>query len=780
MKVRQAMDAAKVKEALAKIRRHMTYLNDQLDSEQQLEEKDFTDQVINQYADGVRRFNTVVLNGPMTAERLEREYQHFHAIFGREGLIRNAGKYSTKEEEDIETVKRLFPELFSFKFEKLIREEPVRAAAHVYVTLVNSQPFSDGNKRAASLIMNYVLMKAGYMPFILTEENAVEYMRIVLRTSERTKINERRFREFLQDEVEVADRQLRLILTTQNIKVIAPPHRAALSSILRPRAAVERDESMVVSSIRVYIDEKGRRRVDIKTIPQSSATRIVIEIIKSERLEGKIFLIGGAVTNIFLGAEPEDIDWIGPVSYEERMRFQARLSNVKDANGQPLAGRANELGYRDDYYADYPALSIDRIRLGLVADSEDPVFEDPFNGYDDLVNRKARLVGTPQYNLLHHRLQVTLMKMTKYNLTPTTETVQIFEDFIHTCQNRLSGLSERERANEKTLIGWYYEWKRRAGSVSQAADSQQAIVALLGSVLRPRAFGEGRPVAMADRPKEISEPGISPDTVLGQPITSVSEVPGLEAAIAMVRQKSPHLWDTARPYTFRRASGLAMTMQPRFIGGRYEVLVDETLIGNDRLQTEIARNGWKKPFTLHLALCLDMTLREIGLRKRNNLNAAPAIAVETAKVMAGRTWLEQQDSNTAEKQFLGTGKNPGLARLLDNACPNGHPGRFTKFYRMMFLADTDDPEEKMSAAARTVRRIDLSLRGIEPALQGPCRHPDVIPLLMELNPIDGRQLARDICDKAAREYPRYIMGEMECLLPDSTVVYPEGFRLTYA
>ncbi|MBI4335018.1 MAG: metallophosphoesterase, partial [Candidatus Omnitrophica bacterium] len=293
-----------------------------------------------------------------------------------------------------------------------------------------------------------------------------------------------------------------------------------------------------------------------------------------------------------------------------------------------------------------------------------------------------------------------------------------------------------------------------------------------------------RPLARADRGLAPSDSDLPPYIKLGAPITDLNEVPCLKEAMRILRITDPRLQGTIESCHFRRASGLAMTMQPRIVDGAYEVLVDETLVGNDRLQTEIAQNGWNGPFTEHLALCLDMTLRHAALLlEENRINGMPEIAVEAAKVMVGREWMKRRNGNGTKDQFLGTRRKNGLVQLLDDACPNGHPSRFKKFYRMMFLSDTyplsADSGERITAAERTVRRIDLLLRGIEPALQGECLRTDVILLLMELNPIDGRQLARDICDKAARECPKYTAGEMDSILPDSKIAYPEGFRLTY-
>ena len=202
VKAKRAMDADHVKEMLYELKAMLGDMNAQLDDDQRLEEEDFADQLIEQYGDAVEYFNKVILNGPMDAEKLENEYKYFHSVLGREGLIHSAGSYGAEEMAHIREVEKLFKNMFAGgNLAVRIKEEPVQAAALVFVTLVNLQPFHDGNKRAASFVMNYILMKSGYTPFILTEDNVVEYARILRPINVENKINRRKFTEFLEDEV---------------------------------------------------------------------------------------------------------------------------------------------------------------------------------------------------------------------------------------------------------------------------------------------------------------------------------------------------------------------------------------------------------------------------------------------------------------------------------------------------------------------------------------------------------------------------------------------------
>lgn len=79
------------------------------------------------------------------------------------------------------------PELMERYFEWLKREEekieskdqsamhPVELAAQAFHKLLCIHPFENGNTRTASLVMNYILMKNGFPPFILNKANEKEF-----------------------------------------------------------------------------------------------------------------------------------------------------------------------------------------------------------------------------------------------------------------------------------------------------------------------------------------------------------------------------------------------------------------------------------------------------------------------------------------------------------------------------------------------------------------------------------------------------------------------------
>ncbi|MCM8795013.1 MAG: metallophosphoesterase, partial [Candidatus Omnitrophica bacterium] len=198
---KQLISVEKVVQNMKAIRQQRSLINNELEPDQHLEQEDLSDQAIVQYAETVQALNELLSSDLTSWQEMEREFLNFHATLGQRDLIQDAGEY---EEQKMEEVRNLFQYLFSRRGIVAVRGDPVRVAARLFVTLVNLQGFQDGNKRTASLIMNHLLLRAGYTPFILTPENVVEYHRIVdpVREDEEDyKVNEKEFEEFLEGQV---------------------------------------------------------------------------------------------------------------------------------------------------------------------------------------------------------------------------------------------------------------------------------------------------------------------------------------------------------------------------------------------------------------------------------------------------------------------------------------------------------------------------------------------------------------------------------------------------
>lgn len=88
-----------------------------------------------------------------------------------------------------EAMREMFSMFGSRQFESM---HPVEQAAVAFYLVQNLQPFENGNTRTASLLMNYILMKNNYPPFMLTEENGEKFQKVLrfMRKPEKNRRNE--------------------------------------------------------------------------------------------------------------------------------------------------------------------------------------------------------------------------------------------------------------------------------------------------------------------------------------------------------------------------------------------------------------------------------------------------------------------------------------------------------------------------------------------------------------------------------------------------------------
>ncbi|MBU2052108.1 Fic family protein [Patescibacteria group bacterium] len=62
------------------------------------------------------------------------------------------------------------------KWLKPVKDNPVKIAAQAHYQLVSIHPFTDGNGRTARLLMNWLLLKAGYPAAIIKKEERLKYL----------------------------------------------------------------------------------------------------------------------------------------------------------------------------------------------------------------------------------------------------------------------------------------------------------------------------------------------------------------------------------------------------------------------------------------------------------------------------------------------------------------------------------------------------------------------------------------------------------------------------
>jgi Fic family protein len=58
---------------------------------------------------------------------------------------------------------------------------PVELSARAHYKLVAIHPFDDGNGRVARLLMNLILMKYGYVPVVIKQENREDYYKALMK-----------------------------------------------------------------------------------------------------------------------------------------------------------------------------------------------------------------------------------------------------------------------------------------------------------------------------------------------------------------------------------------------------------------------------------------------------------------------------------------------------------------------------------------------------------------------------------------------------------------------
>ena len=114
--------------------------------------------------------------------------RNLHALILKEIDNQNAGKYRT-ENVVISGARHVPPKHYemSLLMQKLILEykkdwcdyHPVVRAALLHGEFVKIHPFIDGNGRTARLLLNFELMRSGYMPIIIKNDSRAKYYDVI-------------------------------------------------------------------------------------------------------------------------------------------------------------------------------------------------------------------------------------------------------------------------------------------------------------------------------------------------------------------------------------------------------------------------------------------------------------------------------------------------------------------------------------------------------------------------------------------------------------------------
>lgn len=97
--------------------------------------------------------------------------------------------------------------MLSTKGKEALERDPVYFASDLFAQLVKLQPFEDGNHRSALFILNFVLFKTGLPPFVLTEDNFVEYYSYFNREylGDKNSFNLEDIADFIYDQISTQD-----------------------------------------------------------------------------------------------------------------------------------------------------------------------------------------------------------------------------------------------------------------------------------------------------------------------------------------------------------------------------------------------------------------------------------------------------------------------------------------------------------------------------------------------------------------------------------------------
>lgn len=112
----------------------------------------------------------------------EADIREIHRLVASGTLKDEAGRYSTQPRR-VAGSRVVFPNPAKVpslmeSFGQWMEDAPIgfETALEAHLRLVSIHPFSDGNGRTARLLMNLLLMKAGYPPLVIRPEDRLEYL----------------------------------------------------------------------------------------------------------------------------------------------------------------------------------------------------------------------------------------------------------------------------------------------------------------------------------------------------------------------------------------------------------------------------------------------------------------------------------------------------------------------------------------------------------------------------------------------------------------------------
>ena len=179
----------------------------------------------------------------------------------------------------------------------------------------------------------------------------------------------------------------------------------------------------------VYVDSFGKKRISMDSLSESP-TKIFLKAVRDGSMRDKIFLVGGAVRNLFFGIPSKDFDYIISDRIDKRL-IEKELESMLPRKVFEEIDYVNDEGpFKRMHLGFDPYFTVDRLILKFDEHSDDPFIDDYIGGYDDLVNHRARMKGTFNEFSIFKSMPRVVWKMIRFNLLFTSGTKKAMDDFF--------------------------------------------------------------------------------------------------------------------------------------------------------------------------------------------------------------------------------------------------------------------------------------------------------------------------------------------------------------
>jgi len=194
----------------------------------------------------------------------------------------------------------------------------------------------------------------------------------------------------------------------------------------------------------LYVDEKGRTRIDIESV-EDSLVQNFFKTINNLDLRQSVFLIGEDVRNLLVGREITTLRYYVSIDID---------AEVEQQLGSVLGPGYRNMGSINTILVSEADLSVNRIMVQFLPFQTDPVINDSFGGLQDLVDYRARFIGKTKLNMLIFRFPQIVKQMVAFDLSPDIGTAQAIGDLLDWVDGPFRSALEGERltADDKQML----------------------------------------------------------------------------------------------------------------------------------------------------------------------------------------------------------------------------------------------------------------------------------------------------------------------------------------